>query len=842
MDNERLILEAKSWAINAQWRTVKHRYGVRGKGFVRVARMPPEECMEQLLAYLTSEDGAKGMFLDGKPLTDEWLPLTAWYERVQAPNRTETVEVYQALRHISDAEADGPYVVHDGCTYRESHTFYWGVANLPELPEDSSGISHTLEGVRRDEESGLYSCILVKRERVQVNVAAYLSHKDQMQTAHRAEMHGVRDDESGTVDQKVIAYGTQQGMSPNDGGSNGVTVDVQRSKNEDCTTDVVLIRSTERPVASADVTERVDAFHSVTRITKKAQPSAGAAPVYSAGSVKTVTNTKTPGGRYDVTTEIDTAKSAPNAAKSEQQTISEKRTSKTDRNQAALPGKMSDASGGSRTETLARQNPDGTYDVETTTIIEQPVSGAVKTRTVDKFHTVTRTESLNQAAPVTDPEHVDGEVKRTSNTMTPGGYINTVEEVTTAKTVSKAEEVKQKTFYLNKTTQVDRNVFTAEGEASASQGKIVSKRSSMNNDGTYDVTTDTTEEKAVAAAEKTETETAFAKTVRTVNRAQSAKLNTQRANGTTLRKSYARTDGGMYDTTEEVTTAKTVTDAEVVADNNAFRFVKTTRDRNLTSTGMDAEASDSGAKRTERRMNDDGTTDFTETEITEKQVEAETERNIGHLETRERKQTRGLTLVPPNANELKEGVVTRQVVSLSETGKFQEDLTTVTAHPKSFIVTLAKDPSGTIRRVISFRNYTLAQAQGILAVCHSGSASPNEFGLYDGSGTEITYQDGGRKVQARRDIKEYAETSTTGDIRIVSANGKTYKVTENITYKVGIMHDSSGDRPYREVDGCLHPDVKNLGDGYWQYYGITKKTITWESTTDSETITHSWEA
>ena len=106
--SEHLSQIARSWAINAQWRTVKHRYGVKGKALIRVARVPPEECMEQLLAFLSSEEGCKQLYLDGKPLTDEWLPLNAWYERTTATNRVETVEVYHALRHTSDAEADGP--------------------------------------------------------------------------------------------------------------------------------------------------------------------------------------------------------------------------------------------------------------------------------------------------------------------------------------------------------------------------------------------------------------------------------------------------------------------------------------------------------------------------------------------------------------------------------------------------------------------------------------------------------------------------------------------------------------------------------------------------------------
>jgi hypothetical protein len=618
-------------------------------------------------------------------------------------------------------------------------------------------------------------------------------------------------------------------------------VNVENVINPDGTYNTRKTVTTEQPVGEAEVVYEENIFTQTERVTKRNQRASGAKPKHTKGSVKTVVNRKTPGGRHDVTIETVTSSPVGDAAVSEQQTISEIRTTKLARNQDGRPDVASDAGGGTRMESRATENADGTFDVETTTIVEQPVAGAVTSKVVDKFHTVERTESLNQAAPVADADQVDGEVKRVTNAMTPGGYVNTTEEVTRAHTVEKAEEVKQLTLYRQITSQRDRNVLAPTGDAQAGNGELVEKRFTMNPDGTHDVVTETTVERPVAAAEVTETETEFASHVRTVSRAQDNKSTKKRAKGTTLRKGYTRTDGGLYDVVEEETTPKAVDEANVTTDNNAYRFMRTTMDRNA-SGAQEVGETEPGARRVECSMNEDGTYDVSETEVVEKQIDYESERTIDHLETRERTVRRGLPFAPPNPNELSPGKVTRQVVSLSETGKYQEDLSTTTAHPKSFAVKLAKDPSGTIRQVISFRNYTAAQAQAALAACHSGSAAPNAFGLYDGSGTIITYQEGGRKVSARRDIKEFDETSTTGDIRIVSANGKIYKVTEQITYKVGIVHDSSGDRPYREVNKCLRPDVKNLGDGYWQYYGITKKTITWDPVDGGDTITHSWEA
>lgn len=650
----RLTLEARSWAINAQWRTVKHRYGVKGKALIRVARMPPEECMEQLLAFLSSEEGCKELYIDGKPLTDEWLPLSAWYDRTTATNRTETVEVYHALRHVSDATADGPYVLHDGCTYKESHTFYFGVANLPELPADASGVQHRIESLRRDEESGLYSCVLTKRERVTVDLPEYTTHQDAFQTRTEAAKFGVKGDQTA-----VDAAATEL-IGEHAADQAGIIVDIAKRKNDDCTTDLTI-----------DVTE---------------------------------------------------SKPAPGARKAVE-TIYEKSSSELQRNQHEVSAAESSAGEGMRVEQRITFNPDKTADVETVTTTEKPVLEAEVERAEDAYHTVMRTTHRHQPAPASPSEFTPGTIQRVTNARTPGGTYDSVVETTDAKTNLRVGTDFVRDAYMWTEIETHREKTSAQFFGQDVQNGIVKRvDEKMLEDGTYEI-----------------------RTVKTTELPQE--------------------------------------NAEVVYEANALETTARTTHRHV--------------------------------------------------------KTQNTSPVPMD------GQIVRKSSKLNPGGTYDNEVETTIARAKSYTILLAADPNGTRRRITTFRNLTKAQADAFLQAAHSGSASPNAFGLYDGSCTTIIHQEGDRKLRTRRDIGTYEIENTTGDIRIVSANGKIYKVTESITYRCGVLHDTnvsstSKESAYAKVDGCLNPDVKNLGDGYWQYYGITGKTITWESTTDSEVIEHSW--
>ncbi len=709
---------ARSWAINAQWRTVKHRYGVKGKALIRVARVPPEECMEQLLAFLSSEEGCKDLYLDGKPLTDEWLPLNAWYERTTATNRVETVEVYHALRHVCDSEADGPYVVHDGCTYKESHTFYWGVANIPELPEDSSGVQHRIESLRRDEESGLYSCVLVKRERVTVDIPEYVTHQDATQVRSESAALGVQGDQAAVDAEAAERIGERVP------GVGGVIVDVAKRKNDDCTTDLTVTITEEQALPEAEVVKSEDVFTKIERVTEQNQPAAEALPEQAAGKIVRVTNRKTPGGLFDTTVETTESKPATGAMQAAE-SIFEKRVTDLQRNQKDGVATGSSASGGVRVEKRVTFNGDQTADVETVTTTEVAVEDTETVVSEDLFSKVTRKTSQNQEKSVPQPTFATKKVIRTTNRKTPGGRFDTTVETTESKpqaTVLKQSE--DNLFqYQERVENVNQPTEGSDFTPTLLQsGKMMRTIVRRNADGTYNNDSTSIIEHCVTQAVTVEEETALQKMTRSLDKS---------IYGTKMKVAYAA------------------------------------------------------------------------------------------------------------------GFVKRHTASLTPGGCIDEELVVTEAKASSYTVTLAEDPNGTVRKVTTFRNQTKAAADAFLQAAHSGSAAINEFGRYDGSCTTILHQDEGRKIKAKREVDPFEITNTTGDARIVSANGKIYKVTETITYIRGVLHDanvssSSKASAYAKVDGCLHPDVQYEGGGYYSYYGVTRKHIKWESTTDSEVIEHSW--
>lgn len=334
-DAERLSAWAASWCDNhARWQVVRHRWGVKGvKTLVRVADNPPLECMRQLLDFLRSEAGCAQVWANGKDLGADWRPMGAWYEEARAEDGTQavTLRVYQALRDKQDGEAEGPFLVQDGCLWKISHTFYWDVPEVLDAPASSSGVAYEVQGIRRDDGTGLFSYVLVRRERVAVEVGPWLAHQDAFEDRARALLLGLREEEGGSVDDKVAAFAQKAGMTLEDGG--GVTVDVQKSKNDDCTTDVTIENAAEQAVPSAAVTVAEDAFGKRTTVLDRNQTAAAEtafersvsatgrnvtqaaaapeAPSAANGNALTrAENAKTPGGRYVASVTTTTPKPA----------------------------------------------------------------------------------------------------------------------------------------------------------------------------------------------------------------------------------------------------------------------------------------------------------------------------------------------------------------------------------------------------------------------------------------------------------------------------------------------------------------------------------------------------
>ena len=233
--------------------------------FCEAASMEPDVA-KLVIEYLKDEVISDGISLLNKRMDfgTGWKAMDAWYQTAAgekfAGTESTKVRIFQVLMQPpADGDTgDGPYLVEDGCQYKVSHTFYWNVEELPELDESSSGIQYTMQGITRDSVTGLYSCVIEERERVQQDVPLYDSSKSIYETIKRESHIGVKAADLPTTGQQASVAG-------------GVLVERQVTKNGDCTSNVENTVRKEEPVSGALVNVRRTIRGIWKRITERNQ-------------------------------------------------------------------------------------------------------------------------------------------------------------------------------------------------------------------------------------------------------------------------------------------------------------------------------------------------------------------------------------------------------------------------------------------------------------------------------------------------------------------------------------------------------------------------------------------
>lgn len=468
---------AKWYWQPAEGHNFRYKYAVRTLTRFYEMVTPAADTLKIILEYLRTEEISGAISLLGKnmDLGSGWVAKDAWYATAAgdqfANTKQNKVRVYQTLMLASDdaVDGDGPYVVENGCQYAISHTFYWNVADLPTLPQSSSGVQYTMQGVTRDGETGLFSCVIEKRERVQQDVALYDTAKTIFEETQEEQHLGVKQANVATTGQAASVSG-------------GVMVERQVTKNPDCTSDVRNKVTTEQPVSSA-ITKVEKTWEGIIRTTKNRNQQNPAAEPSQMKPGSSITNEKTPGGLYDQT--IVDADETPLGVKGRdcEKTIFEHRDTVTE-NTPTDPGEQhGSAAGGTIVQKSAAMTRFGTWDVKQLTLVEQPVSSAVVQYRKTIHGTVETTTDRNQTNPLTSSGISIGETRRSEKT--PGGLYNNTTEVTTTDAAGKIidgldKETVKSTAFSTTNQATDPGTIALTAEVNKSKRKVSRKTDAGN--------------------------------------------------------------------------------------------------------------------------------------------------------------------------------------------------------------------------------------------------------------------------------------------------------------------------------------------------------------------------
>ena len=511
------------------------------KSVVRYYESAPiqPDVLQLVVSYLKQQE-TDSLFILNKQISlgETWKATDAWFQTSPsdkwAGTESTKIRIYQAFKPKTD-ESDGPYTVENGCKYRVTHEFHWDVTEIPSLPASSSGINYTLQGVTRDKETGLFSCVVEMRETVQQDVSAYGTSETVFEKRSEEQHLGVKQSSVASTGKKASV-------------SKGKLVRRKVTKNPDCTSDVENETVEEKPASNVEIRVRKTLRGTVTAKKSRNQNS----PVSTTGLAvgETRSSEMTPGGLYDNTVETVTAQAAGQIRRDCAKTIFEHADTTVTNMVSAPSDKEAHAAGSGKTYSKStRKTEEGTFDVTEQSTVETPVSNAVVVRRKTLRGTVSTTTHRNQTSLVDVSEMKVGETRRSEKT--PGGRFNNTIETVVPEPAGEIQHDCDKTIFEHRDTSVTNQAEApADKEAaSAGGGKTYRKSTRMTEEGTFDVTEQSTEETPVSNAVVVRRKTLRGTIVRITDRNQQTALTETLKTGET--KTSEKTPGGRYNNTTE---------------------------------------------------------------------------------------------------------------------------------------------------------------------------------------------------------------------------------------------------------------------------------------------------
>lgn len=506
-DNIR-VEEAKRFIRNIRWRWdlvsergAKPKNGFRPKmAMRRFAPGAPLSSIRIILDMITDAAPYVNPIVSGDIIQGKWKPKVTWFRKDMQQQTYDmrgdaTVTIVQDL--VPDYEDGESDLVNAGgdCSEITEYEYVWDAAEVsaPSMPYPQ-GVTYGIQGVNRDDDSGLFSYILVKRTAVEQHFGPYISVSSAKSYV--------------TTEIYRNAYNVPADL-PQEGDvvDGGKVTRVDIGVNNDCTYNIQITRSFTSKVKAVKSCAKTVYSHQETETTTGQEKGLGEAPAANGGVVKTHISTLEDDGTY--TNEVRTVEEQAVPSAVTNVTVGKFITVTTTANKGQ-------SSAASISDTKNECGVITKYGIGTakSTITE----GKLYDTEVTEYAITKGTSSVSSRSDMFSAENTEQEIGGTDYpTLTDCGSYFTIEQscsvdnttgaVTRATTVKKevsvpdAVVVHSKSIYGVQTSRLDKNcacgccytVDTYKPENSLSIGESV--RVTKNPGGSADVETSKTEAK-----------------------------------------------------------------------------------------------------------------------------------------------------------------------------------------------------------------------------------------------------------------------------------------------------------------------------------------------------------
>lgn len=566
-----------TWCEGQQWRTVrrgKFAYVWAENQLVRYVEAPPLAETEGILEYLKGESGCSKLTCDGKLVTGTWRTLEAYFAETKDRAGTVKVQLYHVCVPAANAAADTAYVGENNCTYKVTMTPYYRLASLPVPTTGTSGITYRIVAEQRDRESGLWTCMIEKREQLTTTTGVVTVADDVFKTVTEQSFYGVRTGNLNHLGAAVALWDVT-------GNAAGTLVEnVRVGKNENCTTDVTQRKTVAKAVTGAAQDTRETVYVRDASRTDENQAAAVIEGVTAAGGVITgrqaVENADgTFRNKEEVRTEIEQLEAQKILADNQAETVTETE----DRHVTEAGALPAEHVAGELVDVVNVVSEGKLFIRKIKRAVAKLWSGKVVRSTQDLFEETTETHSdAVSAALAAAPAASAGTWYERLTQGRLDWLFNTQETVHQEKTVADAVKTSGGTIY--ETVEETESVgATALGTAAgAAAGALTTNTDAKTRGGLFRKRQQVRQENAVSEAEKTVRIGKFFTRTTVTNRNQTAAMAdpTDKGKAVTNRK----TDGGRVDQTEDSVVPVAVTDAWKMGTGDFFSTMTRKLDRN----------------------------------------------------------------------------------------------------------------------------------------------------------------------------------------------------------------------------------------------------------------------